>query len=69
MEIEVDRDGLEKVGGADMSISEEIELEEVIKKNIVSAFRRVSTRLLTLQYADEVEYHFVRNRGDQVTWE
>jgi len=49
VEIEIDRDGLEKVGGADMSISTEIELEEVIKEKIVSAFRRVSTTLLALQ--------------------
>ena len=69
VEIETDRDGLEKVGGADMSISEEIELEEVIKEKILSALRRVSTTLLTLQNAHEVEYHFVGNRGDQVTWE
>jgi len=68
VEIEIDRDGLEKIGGADMSISEEIELEEVIKERIVSAFRRVSATFLT-QNADEVEYHFVGNRGDQVTWE
>jgi hypothetical protein len=41
VEMEVDRDGLEKVGGADMSISKEMELEEVIRDKIVSALRRV----------------------------
>jgi hypothetical protein len=41
VEIELDRDGLEKVGGADMSISREMELEDLIKDKILSAVKRV----------------------------
>jgi hypothetical protein len=41
LKIEVDRDGLGRVGGMEMSITQEIELEEMIKHNIVNSFRRV----------------------------
>jgi hypothetical protein len=41
LEIEVDREGLGRVGGMDMSIIQEIELEEMIKYNIINSFRRV----------------------------
>ena len=41
LEVEVDRDGLERVGGREMSITQEIELEGTIQEVIVNAFRRV----------------------------
>jgi hypothetical protein len=41
LEIEVDREGLGRVGGMDMSIIQEIELEEMIKYNVINSFRRV----------------------------
>ena len=41
LEIEVDREGLGRVGGMEMSIIQEIELEEMIKYNIITSFRRV----------------------------
>ena len=41
LEVEVDRVGLERVGGREMSITQEIELEGTIQEVIVNAFRRV----------------------------
>ena len=41
LEIEVDREGLGRVGGVEMSIIQEIDLEEMIKYNIINSFRRV----------------------------
>ena len=41
LEIEVDREGLERVGGREMSIIQEIELEEMIREIIMNAFQRV----------------------------
>jgi hypothetical protein len=41
LEIEVDREGLGRVGGMEMSIIQEIELEEMIKYNVINSFRRV----------------------------
>jgi len=41
LEVEVDRDGLERVGGREMSITQEIDLEEMIKGTIINALRRV----------------------------
>ena len=41
LEMEVDREGLGRVGGMEMSIMQEIELEEMIKNNIINSFRRV----------------------------
>jgi hypothetical protein len=41
LEIEVDREGLGRVGGMEMSIMQEIELEEKIKYNVINSFRRV----------------------------
>jgi len=42
LEIEIDREGLGRVGGIEMSITEEIELEEMIRKCIVSSFQKVT---------------------------
>jgi hypothetical protein len=41
LEIEVDREGLGRVGGMEMSIIQEIEIEDIIKHKIVNSFRRV----------------------------
>jgi hypothetical protein len=41
LEVEVDREGIGRVGGMEMSIIQEIELEEMIKNNIINSFRRV----------------------------
>jgi hypothetical protein len=41
LEIEVDREGLGRVGGMEMSIMQEIELEEILKDSIINSFRRV----------------------------
>jgi hypothetical protein len=42
LEIEIDREGLGRVGGMEMSITREIELEEMIRKCIVSSFQKVT---------------------------
>lgn len=42
LEVEVDREGLARVGGMDMSLIQEIELEDMIKQIIMNSFRRVS---------------------------
>jgi len=41
LEIEVDREGLGRIGGMEMSIMQEIELEETIKSNIMNSLRQV----------------------------
>jgi hypothetical protein len=42
VEVNIDRDALEKVGGAEISIMEEMELEEVIKRKFLATFVTVS---------------------------
>lgn len=42
VEVNIDRDALEKVGGAEMSIMEETDLEEVIKRKVLATFMTVS---------------------------
>ena len=41
LEIEVDREGLGRIGGMEMSIIQEIEWEESFKSNIISSLRQV----------------------------
>jgi hypothetical protein len=45
--VEISRDGLERVGGADMSLTEEMELEEVVKKKVLGTFVDVSYSFLS----------------------
>jgi hypothetical protein len=66
LEIEVDREGLGRVGGMEMSIIQEIELEEMIKEIIVNSLRRVSS---FLSWELMIECCGTRNTRDQTTWE
>lgn len=45
--VNISRDGLERVGGADMSLTEEMELEEVVKKKVLGTFIDVSYLILS----------------------
>lgn len=42
VEVDIDRDALEKIGGEEMTIMHEMELEEVIKKKVLATFTTVS---------------------------